>query len=166
MAAAMEPEAVVRMLNDMFHELTPIILKHNGTVDKYIGDAVLAVFGCPEADDRQDENAVQAALEMQEAVRKLVDGRWRDRTPFRIGIALHTGPAIHGFIGAPERMEYTVIGNTFNITSRYCDAAAPGKSWPVPRSTSACIIVSTSKHPPLDVETKHEGVIKAYVVRG
>jgi len=166
MAAAMEPEAVVRMLNDMFHELTPIILKHNGTVDKYIGDAILAVFGCPEADDQQDEHAVAAALEMQEAMRKLEAGRWRGRTPFRVGIALHTGPAIHGFIGAPERMEYTVVGNTINITSRYCDAAVPGAILVSPQVYQRLHYCLDVEHPPLDIETKHEGVMKAYVVRG
>jgi len=166
LSAAMEPEDVVRMLNDMFHELTPIILKHNGTVDKYIGDAILAVFGCPEADDQQDEHAVQAALEMQEAMGKLEKGRWRGRTPFLVGIALHTGPAIHGFIGAPERMEYTVIGNTINITSRYCDAAAPGAILVSPQIYQRLHYCLDVEHPPLDVETKHEGVIKAYVVRG
>lgn len=166
LASGMEPEAVVRMLNDMFHELTPIILKHNGTVDKYIGDAILAVFGCPEADDQQDEHAVQAALEMQEAMRKLETMRWRGRPPFRVGIAVHTGPAIHGFIGAPERMEYTVVGNTINITSRYCDAAAPGAILVSPQIYQRLHYCLDVVHPPLEVETKHEGPIKAYVVRG
>jgi adenylate cyclase len=166
LAAAMEPEDVVRMLNDMFHELTPIILRNNGTVDKYIGDAILAVFGCPEADERQDERAVQAALEMQEAVARLEADRWRGRPPFRIGVAVHTGPAIHGFIGAPERMEYTVIGNTINITSRYCAAAAPGKVLVSPQLYQRLYSRLEVEHPPLDVETKHEGVIKAYIVRG
>ena len=166
LVAAMEPEAVVRMLNDMFHELTPIILKHNGTVDKYIGDAILAVFGCPEADAQQDEHAIQAALEMQEAIRKLETKRWRGRAPFRIGIAVHTGPAIHGFIGAPERMEYTVVGNTINITSRYCDAAAPGAILVSPQIYQRLHYCLDVDHPPLEVETKHEGLIKAYVVRG
>ncbi|MCX6566221.1 MAG: FHA domain-containing protein [Candidatus Aminicenantes bacterium] len=166
LAAAMEPEAVVRMLNDMFHELTPIVLKHNGTVDKYIGDALLAVFGCPEADDQQDEHAIQAALEMQESIHNLETKRWRGRTPFRIGIAVHTGPAIHGFIGAPERMEYTVVGNTINITSRYCDAAAPGEILVSPQIYQRLHYCLDVEHPPLEVETKHEGLIKAYVVRG
>ncbi len=166
LAAAMEPEAVVRMLNDMFHELTPIILKHNGTVDKYIGDAILAVFGCPEPDEQQAERAVQAALEMQEAVRRLETKRWKGRAPFRIGIAVHTGPAIHGFIGAPERMEYTVVGNTINLTSRYCDAAAPGTILVSPQIYQRLHYCLDVEHPPLEVETKHEGPIKAYVVRG
>jgi adenylate cyclase len=166
LSSAMEPEDVVRMLNEMFFDLTPIILKHNGTVDKYIGDAVLAVFGSPEPDDQQGEHAVQAAIEMQAALKKLETTRWKNRTPFRIGIAIHAGPAIHGFIGAPERMEYTVIGNTINITSRYCDAAAPGAILVSPVIYSRLHYCLDVEHPPVDVETKHEGLLKAYVVKG
>jgi len=166
MSSLMEPEDVVRMLNEMFHDLTPIILKHNGTVDKYIGDAILAVFGSPEPDDQQGEHAVQAAIEMQAALKKLETTRWKTRTPFRIGIALHSGPAIHGFIGAPERMEYTVIGNTINLTSRYCDAAAPGAILVSPVVYSRLHYCLEVEHPPIEVETKHEGVLKAYVVKG
>jgi adenylate cyclase len=166
LSSIMEPEEVVRMLNEMFYDLTPIILKHNGTVDKYIGDAVLAVFGSPEPDDEQGEHAVQAALEMQTAMKKLETTRWKGRTPFRIGIALHAGPAIHGFIGAPERMEYTVIGSTINIASRYCDAAAPGSILVSPFVYSRLHYCLEVEHPPIEVETKHEGVLKAYVVKG
>ncbi len=166
LAASMEPEDVVRMLNDMFHELTPIILRHNGTVDKYVGDAILAVFGSPDPDEQQGEHAVQAALEMQGAIKALETGRWQNRMPFRIGIALHAGPAIHGFIGAPERMEYTIIGNTVNIASRYCDAASPGEILVSPAVYSRLHYCLDVAHPPLEVETKHEGLMKAYVVRG
>jgi adenylate cyclase len=125
LASMMEPEQVVQMLNDMFHDLTPIVLKYNGTVDKYVGDAILAVFGSPDPDELQWEHAVQAALEMQAAIKHLALERWQGRPAFQIGIGIHTGPVIHGFIGAPERMEYTVIGNTINSASRYCDGAAP-----------------------------------------
>jgi class 3 adenylate cyclase len=99
-------------------------------------------------------------------MKKLQTSRWKGRTPFQIGIALHAGPAIHGFIGAPERMEYTVIGNTINITSRYCDAAAPGAILVSPFVYSRLHYCLEVEHPPIDVETKHEGLLKAYVVKG
>lgn len=166
LSAVMDPEDVVRMLNEMFHDLTPIVLKHNGTVDKYVGDGLLAVFGSPEPDDRQWENAVRAALEMQAAIKFLGEGRWRDRSPFRIGIGLHTGPAIHGFIGAPERLEYTVIGYTINLTSRYCAAAAPGEVLISPLVYSRVHQSFEVDHPPREIESKHEGRMKAYLVRG
>lgn len=166
LAFTMEPELVVQMLNDMFHDLTPIVLKFKGTVDKYIGDAVLAVFGCPDPDEQQWEHAVRAALEMQAAVKRLGSGRWKGRPAFRIGIGIHTGPVIHGFIGAAERTEYTVIGDTINGASRYCDAAAPEEILISP-STYAhlhhCVEVEL---PAREIETKHEGKMKAYLVLG
>ena len=163
---SMDPEAVVRRLNEMFQALTPIILKNNGTVDKYIGDAVLAVFGSPDPDEKQWEHAVQAALEMQTAMRTLEAGLWNGLTPFRIGIGLHTGPAIHGFIGASERMEYTVIGNTINVASRTSDAAGPAEVLISPAAYARLHFKLDVEHPPRDIETKHEGRMKAYVVRG
>ncbi len=162
----MDPEAVVRRLNEMFQALTPVILKNNGTIDKYIGDAVLAVFGSPDPDDNQWEHAVQAALEMQAAIRALEEGPWKGLPPFRVGIGLHTGPAIHGFIGAAERMEYTVIGNTINVASRYSDAAGPAEILISPAAYARLHFKLDVEHPPRDIETKHEGRMKAYLVRG
>jgi adenylate cyclase len=166
LASAMDPEAVVRKLNEMFQVLTPIILKNNGTVDKYIGDAVLAVFGSPDSDEKQWEHAAQAALEMQTALRALETGPWKGQPPFRVGIGLHTGPAIHGFIGAEERMEYTVIGDTINVASRYCDAARPSEILVSPAVFARLHFRLEVEHPPREIETKHEGRMKAYVVRG
>jgi adenylate cyclase len=166
MAAGMEPDQVVQMLNDMFHDLTPIILKANGTVDKYVGDAILAVFGSPDPDEQQWGHAIQAALEMQNAMRALAAGRWRDRTPFRIGIGIHTGPVIHGFIGTPERREYTVIGNTINVASRYCTGAGADEILISPETYARAHQVIEVEHPPREIETKHEGLLKAYKVRG
>ncbi len=166
LAFTMEPEQVVQMLNDMFHDLTPIVLKFKGTVDKYIGDAVLAVFGCPDPDEQQWEHAVRAALEMQAAVKRLGTGRWKGRPPFRIGIGIHTGPVIHGFIGAAERMEYTVIGDTINAASRYCDAAAPGEILISPPTYAHLHHSVEVDLPARQIDTKHEGKMKAYLIRG
>jgi adenylate cyclase len=165
MTAKMEPDEVVHMLNDMFHDLTPIVLQHGGTVDKYVGDAMLAVFGSPDPDERQWEHAVRAALEMQAAIRHLAEGRWRSKPVFRIGVGIHTGPVIHGFIGAPERMEYTVIGSTINTASRYCSAAGPDEILISPAAFSRLHRDLEVDHPPRDIETKHEGMLKAYLVR-
>ncbi|NOR14974.1 MAG: FHA domain-containing protein [Candidatus Aminicenantes bacterium] len=165
LSAKMEPEQVVKMLNDMFHDLTPITLKYNGTVDKYMGDAILAVFGCPDPDELQWDHAVQAALEMQAAIQKLQTSRWEDSSAFRIGIGIHCGPVIHGFIGARERMEYTVIGSTINVASRYCDAASPGEILISPAVYARLHNKVEVDHPARLIETKHEGNLKAYVVR-
>ncbi len=166
MSSSMDPDRVVQMLNDMFHDLTPIVLKANGTVDKYIGDAILAVFGSPDPDDQQWERAVQAAVEMQAAMGSLAAGRWQARSPFRIGIGIHTGPVIHGFIGAPERQEYTVIGDTINVASRYCSGAGPGEILISPATYARVHHLVDVEHPPREIETKHEDKLKAYAVRG
>jgi adenylate cyclase len=103
---------------------------------------------------------------MQEAVKHLGAGRWKGRPAFRIGIGIHTGPVIHGFIGAAERMDYTVIGNTINSASRYCDAAAPHEILISPATYAHlhhCVEVAL---PPREIETKHEGKMRAYLVKG
>jgi len=165
LSSKMEPEQVVKMLNDMFHDLTPIVIKYNGAVDKYMGDAILAVFGCPDPDAKQWEHAVQAALDMQEAIGHLQASRWKNCPGFQVGIGIHSGPVIHGFIGARERMEYTVIGNTINIASRYCDAAAAGEVLISPAVYERLHHKVEVDHPARQIETKHEGKLKAYVVR-
>src|SRR6201999_301591 len=105
-----------------------VLQRHSGTVDKFIGDAVLAVFGSPEADPDQHSNAVLAAREMQLAMRKVNEKRTGRRLPtLEVGIAIHCGRVLHGFIGSEERVEYTVIGDAVNKTSRYCDGAGPGE---------------------------------------
>jgi adenylate cyclase len=128
MSAKMQPDDVVRMLNEMFDAFVPIITEYDGVVDKYVGDSVLAVFGSPEQDPRQWEKAVQAALEMQQAMQMLGQGRKVRRLPVcEVGIGIHTGEVIHGFIGSAERIEFTVIGDTVNRAARYCDGAGPGE---------------------------------------
>lgn len=128
LSATMPPDAVVQMLNEMFGVFIPIVFEHDGTVDKYVGDAMLAVFGSPEPDDRQWEKAVRAALEMQQAMQKLEDvWRMRGLPVCQIGIGIHTGAVVHGFVGSADRMEYTIIGDTVNRASRYCDGAGRGE---------------------------------------
>lgn len=122
--AGMEVEDVVAMLNDYFSVLVQVIFDHGGTVDKFIGDAILAVFGSPEADPDQHANAVRAALGMQVAMIRLNSERRQKGLPAcDLGVGLHSGPVLHGFIGAKERLEFTVIGDAVNITSRLADGA-------------------------------------------
>ncbi|MCP4712564.1 MAG: GAF domain-containing protein [Planctomycetes bacterium] len=128
LSAKMEPGDVVRMLNEMFYAFVPIIFENDGVVDKYIGDSVLAVFGSPKRDNKQWIKAVRAAHQMQQAMHELGGGWKVRRLPvFEVGIGIHSGPVIHGFIGSAERMEYTVIGATVNRAARYCDGAGRGE---------------------------------------
>ncbi|MCM8736765.1 adenylate/guanylate cyclase domain-containing protein [Azospirillum sp. A1-3] len=118
MSEGMEPEALVAVLNRYFTVMTDIIEAHGGFVDKYIGDAVLAVFGAPYAIDNHARAAVAAALAMRQAMADdptllaTASGRGSNR----IGIA--TGPALIGNIGSPRRFNYTVMGDTVNLASR------------------------------------------------
>lgn len=124
----MEPIDVVEMLNDYFSRLIPIIFAHGGTVDKYIGDAILAVFGSPKKDPQQHENALRAALKMQEEMVKSNAARaGKGKTTCHIGIGVHSGEVLHGFIGAVDRMELTVIGDAVNRATRFCDGARGGE---------------------------------------
>jgi len=168
LSAKMEPDNVVRMLNEMFDAFVPIIFDYDGVVDKYVGDSVLAVFGSPEKDDLQCEKAVQAALEMQQAVHKLGEGRKVRRLPvFEVGISVHTGAVIHGFIGSSERMEYTVIGDTVNRASRYCDGAAAGEV--VISKTAYERVYHLVNVEPKIIRTKHPDIepdLEAFIVKG
>lgn len=113
------PEEVVTMLNEYFAIMVKIINANGGVVDKFIGDAIMAVWGAPHSSARDTHNAVKACLEMRQALEKLNNTRRnRGQTDIMIGMGLHTGDAISGTIGSEERMEYTVIGDTVNMTSR------------------------------------------------
>lgn len=113
------PEEVVEMLNEYFGVMVKIINANGGVVDKFIGDAIMAVWGAPQSSDRDSHKAVRACLEMRKALANLNELRIsRGQPPINIGMGLHAGAAISGTIGSDERMEYTVIGNTVNTASR------------------------------------------------
>ena len=113
------PEEVVHMLNEYFEIMVAIVTKHNGIVDKFVGDAMMAVWGAPNSTGEDEYWAVKACLEMRVALEKLNEIRLaRGQTAIKIGMGLSAGPAISGTIGSSERMEYTVIGDTVNTASR------------------------------------------------
>ena len=102
--------------------MTEVIFRHEGTIDKFEGDAILAFFGAPQAHEDHAERALRVALEMREHLADL-DDMWRERTQtsLRIGIGIHTGVAFVGNIGSQRRMDYTIIGDTVNLASRLQD---------------------------------------------
>ncbi len=113
------PEEVVEMLNEYFGIMVRIIQQNHGIVDKFIGDAIMAVWGAPKGTPRDAFNAIRASLEMRKSLDELNRKRIAKRLPpIMIGMGVHTGRAISGTIGSDERMEYTVIGDTVNMTSR------------------------------------------------
>ena len=116
----MEPEEIVALINRYFNKQTEVINSHGGDIDKFIGDAVLAVF----MGDKMADNAVRCAINIQIEMKKL-NQKLEGNTMFGIGI--NTGPVIMGPIGSKDRMDYTVIGDNVNLACRLCDAAEPGE---------------------------------------
>ena len=117
MAEHMSPNKIADLLNEYFSEMTDIIFKFEGTLDKYIGDAIMAVFGAPNTMPDHALRAVSTGLEMLEHLEILN----RERPPehrFKIRIGINSGKAIAGDIGSIKRMEYTVLGNTVNLAAR------------------------------------------------
>ena len=113
------PQEVVTLLNRYFTEMVQAIAENGGTVDKFIGDAVLAVFGWPVARENHERLAVEAALAMKERLAALNVSLVKEgRNPIEIGIAINSGKAVAGNIGSQEKVQYTVIGDAVNLTSR------------------------------------------------
>lgn len=119
MSEKMSAEEVSNILNEYFTEIEPIITKHNGIINKFIGDAVMAIFGEPISDKKHALNAVKCANDMLKKVRKL-QHKWLEegKPKIEIGIGVNTGEVFVGNIGSERRMEYTVIGDTVNLASR------------------------------------------------
>ncbi|NCN26183.1 HAMP domain-containing protein [bacterium] len=116
----LSPEQVVEMLNEYMSVMVSVVEKHGGVVDKFVGDAIMAVWGLPKPDPINDAKAaVRACLEMRQQLMNLNEIRKaRGDEPISIGMGLNCGPVIAGNIGSESRMEYTVIGDTVNTASR------------------------------------------------
>jgi adenylate cyclase len=113
------PEEVIDLLRDFHGRMAREVFAHGGTVDKYIGDAIMATFGTPHAGERDASNALACAKAMMVSIRDWNAGRTAHGAPeVRIGIGLHFGPAVMGDIGDQQRLEYAVIGDTVNVASR------------------------------------------------
>ena len=107
------------MLNEVFTDLVEAVSANDGVLDKFIGDAVMAVYGAPLSSGRDPENAVESAIAMMRMLALLNSRRAeRDQFPLRLGIGISTGELIAGTIGSPKRMDYTVIGDSVNLASR------------------------------------------------
>lgn len=112
------PEAIVSLLNRYFSTQVEIVFRHGGTLDKFIGDAIMAFWGAPVADPDHAKHAVAAAIEMGEALERFKAELADQYVNFDIGIGLNSGPAVVAFIGSTDRLDYTAIGDTVNLASR------------------------------------------------
>ncbi|HXZ44279.1 MAG TPA: adenylate/guanylate cyclase domain-containing protein, partial [archaeon] len=113
------PEEVVELLREYFNTMVPIVLRHGGTLDKYVGDAIMGLFGAPLAQADHASRAVRAALEMVRQI-PLLSPKWEARSGrlLQIGVGVNSGEAVVGVMGADGRREYSAIGDTVNLASR------------------------------------------------
>jgi adenylate cyclase len=125
-AESTSPEEVMSLLNGVLGRLADLVLKWGGTLDKFLGDGLMAIWGAPIAHADDVTHAVSCAVEMGQSVR----ARNRElphEVPVEIGIGVNTGPAIFGQLGSQRRMEMTCIGDSVNVASRLCALAGPGE---------------------------------------
>jgi len=123
-----EPSEVLQMLNDYFESVVEIVFRYQGTVDKFIGDAIMVIWGAPIAQEDGPLRAANAALEMRTMLFEF-NRRQQDRgkQPIQVGIGINSGRLVAGYIGSTKTMSYSVIGNTVNTASRLCSLAASGQ---------------------------------------
>jgi class 3 adenylate cyclase len=118
-AERMEAEEVVSMLNQFFSFMVDIVFENNGTLDKFIGDELMAVFGLVASENAHSYDAIQAAIQMQYATEDLMKARAKQgKETFEIGIGINSGITIVGNVGSENRMDYTVIGDSVNVAAR------------------------------------------------
>jgi len=128
LSETMRPDDMASLLTEYFTEMVDCVFRHDGTLDKFIGDAVMAQWGAPIATPDDADRAMAAAIEMMEELDKL-NVKWKNegRPALHIGIGINHGEAFAGNIGSERRLEFTVIGDTVNTASRLCSAAGPGE---------------------------------------
>jgi class 3 adenylate cyclase len=124
----MDPSTAVRMLNDYYNAITPIISAHGGVVDKFVGDEVVALFTQDQAKGKHQFMAVETAMAMQAELERL-NREWEltGRPTIQIGIGIHTGEVVLGQIGSFDRKDYTAIGSNMNFAARLQSVAKPGE---------------------------------------
>ena len=127
-AESMGPDAIAGLLTEYFSEMVEIIFENGGTLDKFVGDAIMALWGAPIAHTDDPDRALRAAVAMQQGIRRLNE-TWVNagRPEIGVGIGINYGDVFAGNIGSHRRLEYTVIGDAVNVANRLCDEAGPGE---------------------------------------
>jgi adenylate cyclase len=128
MAESMGPDAVARLLSEYFTEMVEVIFEHGGTLDKFIGDAIMALWGAPISHEDDADRALRAAVAMQQSIDQL-NRKWAAEggPEIGVGIGINYGDVFAGNIGSHRRLEYTVLGDAVNVAARLCAEAGPGE---------------------------------------
>jgi adenylate cyclase len=128
LSESMKPDEMASLLTEYFTEMVECVFRHGGTLDKFMGDAVMAQWGAPLGTPEDADNAMLAAIDMMTALAGL-NARWEahGRPRLEIGIGLNYGEAFAGNIGSERRLEFTVIGDTVNTANRLCSSAEAGE---------------------------------------
>jgi adenylate cyclase len=122
------PEEIVEMLNSYFEQMVDTIFKFEGTLDKFMGDGIMALWGAPMAHPDDAERAVECALVQTEVLGRFNRARLlKDKAPLGVGLGIHTGPVVAGYIGSSKALSYTVIGDVANTSARLCARALAGQ---------------------------------------
>jgi adenylate cyclase len=128
MSEMMNPDEIAGLLTDYFTEMVDIVFEHSGTLDKFMGDAIMALWGAPIGHADDADRAMQCALDQLDTLEKM-NAKWAEsgRKPLAIGIGINFGEVFAGNIGSNRRLEYTVIGDAVNTASRLCSSAGPNE---------------------------------------
>jgi adenylate cyclase len=128
MSETMGPDDIATLLTEYFTEMVEIVFEHGGTLDKFMGDAIMALWGAPIAHEDDAQRAIACAVDQLGALEKL-NQRWKEqgRQELRVGIGINFGEVFAGNIGSDRRLEYTVIGDAVNTASRLCSSAGPNE---------------------------------------
>jgi len=128
MSENMIPDEIATLLTEYFTEMVEIVFEHSGTLDKFMGDAIMALWGAPIKHPDAADRAMHAAIEQLDTLEKMNE-KWaaEGRQQIGIGIGINFGDVFAGNIGSDRRLEYTVIGDAVNVASRLCSKAGPGE---------------------------------------
>ncbi len=154
------PQELVALLNEYFELMVDVIFKYEGTLDKFVGDEIMALWGAPISKEDDTERAVLAALEMQELLRHFNANQVaKNAHQLHIGIGLNTGEVVAGYIGSTKSMSYTVMGDNVNTAARLCSAASAGEVL-IGANTNAQIgyKFNVEKLPPTKLKNKSQHV--------
>ncbi|HEX4574815.1 MAG TPA: adenylate/guanylate cyclase domain-containing protein, partial [Gemmatimonadales bacterium] len=148
LSEAMGPDQIATLLTEYFTEMVEMVFEHGGTLDKFMGDAIMALWGAPIAHEDDADRALRCALGQLTALEKL-NAKWQEqgRPELRIGIGINFGEVFAGNIGSDRRLEYTVIGDAVNTAKRLCDTAGPNE-----------ILISEPFYQQLKKPAKHEAL--------